>query len=348
LAVTVKDEPNNGATIIERGWIQTWLTDAARQDRALYRFSSSEEDLRIALPEGVSAGFLEVLLDGSRLPAPQLDRSNHLHLRLASSRAPQKHLLELHYRFAERPPIGELSFQAPKFRPGVWVRRLYWQLVLPANEHLLSAPAHFASEYRWTWDKILWRRQPALEQRDLEAWLEVPTSTANASAAGVGEDEIVAREQEIATATNRYLFSTVEAPDSLEVGTASRVKIVFVSSLGLLLTGLVLIYVPRARHAGFLLILAVLALTGSVLAPDVALLLAQASSLGLVLALVAVFLRRRVAVPVPATVPVRGSSMALPDRSATEMYFRSGKAGAHSSTATAPVGAQITGPEAEP
>jgi len=358
LAVTVKDQPANGSTIIDRGWIQTWLTDAARQDRALYRFSSSENDLLVTLPDGVGSGGLEVLVDGTRLPAPELDRTNRLRVLLPTGRASQEHLLELRYRFAQREAVGDMTFQSPQFKPGIWVRWLRWQLVLPANEHLFVSPAHFASECSWRWDKILWRRQPALEQRDLELWMEPPTSSASASTAGAaataaaaaagGESQPDTRDQDVAAATNRYLFSTIDAPVPLKVWTASRAKIVFLSSFLVLALGLLLIYVPRVRHPGLLFALGIAAMAGSLLAPDLALLVAQASSLGLVLTLVAAFLRRRVATEVVSTpVPVKGSSRAIVDRSATEAYFRSGSAGSHSSTVTAPAVAQISSPEAE-
>jgi len=205
---------------------------------------------------------------------------------------------------------------------------LYWQLVLPANEHLLLAPTHLTREFTWSWSGGFWRRQSALDQAELEQFTGV--SEAAPLPAGV----------------NSYLFSAIGACESLDIWTVRRGVLVFCCSLALLLLGLGLIYVPRARHPAMLFAAAVLLLAGAVFDPETAVLIGQASVLGLVFSAVAVLLARGVrAAPVqaPRMVGLRGSV----DRSATEAYFRAALPGSHSSTATAPVALHLSTPDVE-
>ena len=50
LAAELKQRQVEGKTYIECGWVQTVLANRGRQDRAVYRFKSGEQRLRIALP----------------------------------------------------------------------------------------------------------------------------------------------------------------------------------------------------------------------------------------------------------------------------------------------------------
>ncbi|MBI3839595.1 MAG: hypothetical protein HY288_16870, partial [Planctomycetia bacterium] len=73
LTVSSKERPVENATTIERAWIQTRLIDSERQDRVVYRFTTSNTHLKIALPVGADLGSLEMHIDGRRL-TPELDR----------------------------------------------------------------------------------------------------------------------------------------------------------------------------------------------------------------------------------------------------------------------------------
>jgi hypothetical protein len=80
----------------------------------------------------------------------------------------------------------------------------------------------------------------------------------------------------------------------------------------------------------------------SVVQPDIALLLLQGSALGLALTGAALWFERfAVKRPLP-TVPVRGSSQAILEGSATEIYYRAAKTGPPTSTATAPAALQAS------
>jgi hypothetical protein len=227
------------------------------------------------------------------------------------------------------------------------VRQFYWQLVLPTHEHLVFAPSSYTREFRWAWANLFWQREPSLDQRELETWSGTAPAGETARLAEETADAYAARQHLASRSTNRYLFSTVGALEPLQLYTMSRARLVLWGSLPLLLCGLLLIYFPSARHPGLLFALAVMVAAASLVDPDLALLVAQASTLGLVLAIAAVVLARTSAQPpLPTTVPVRGSSKALVERGGTEIYHRAPSNGSQPSTRTNPV-VSTTSPEGE-
>ncbi len=184
-------------------------------------------------------------------------------------------MLQLRYHFTPRDWGAAVRLTAAQLKPAVWARQIYWQVVLPPQEHLLFSPSDYTREFYWIWDRLGYRREPTLQQPELEAWIgatagELPPATAN-----------------------RYLFSSLGPQIDLEIWTVKRSGLVFISSLAMLLVGLVLIYVPSARHPSALFVAAIVLLAGALLEPEVAMLLAQAAALGLILALMAAWLARR-------------------------------------------------------
>ena len=91
---------------------------------------------------------------------------------------------------------------------------------------------------------------------------------------------------------NVYLFSSLGRIGPCEIVTAGRSTIVFVSSGIALLAGLLLIYVRAARHPVVLLAATAILAGLTAIYPELALLAAQASAVGLALVLLAVFLRQ--------------------------------------------------------
>ncbi len=268
---------STGGTVIERAWVQTWLTQSARQDRAVYRFSTEEREIQLTLPEGAAVGQLLLLLDG-KAAIPQAIGQGTMLISLGPADGPQQHVLELRYHFPEgRPARGLVKLVFPRLGREAWIRRLYWQLVLPRNEHLLWSPEGFTREYSWGWSDYFWGRRPTLSQSQLETWVGATRQTS------APED------------TNRYLFSAMGRTEGCELGTAGRPWIVLFASGGALVVGLLLIHVPSVRHPASLLVAAVGLLFAGALFPEVTLLACQAASLGMVLALLAGVLQRMLA-----------------------------------------------------
>ncbi len=260
--------------IIDRAWVQTWLTSQERQDRAVFRLTTKLKELELVLPRNVQADQCAVLVDGKPAKGRMVD-DGRLLIPLTAQSDGRPCRIELQYHFAGRPPRGSLALELPQIA-GAWVRRMYWQLVLPNNEHLVGNPAGFTSEFTWDWFGYFWGRQPLLDQPDLDAWTGATTSSTTPQR------------------DNIYLFSTLGNPRVAQVRTAGRTWIVLWASGIALVVGLLLIYVPASRHPAALLVLCLVLLTAGLVAPEPTLLFAQAASLGLAMTLVAGMLERRV------------------------------------------------------
>lgn len=275
LAIHLEEQDASAATIIGQAWVQTWLTANAQQERAVFRFVSNEKELELTLPPGADATTLELWLDREllRLPATAEGR---VVIPLPGNGGQRPHALDARYHFpTPRTGMGRLSVEFPRLGREAWVRRMYWQLVLPANEHLVVEPADFTPESLWGWYGLYWGRRPLLSQSQLEDWCGVPHS------------------RPLPPEVNCYLFSSLGVVERSDVLTAGRTLIVLWASGLALLAGLLLIYVPKARHPLTLLILAVVLGCLVLIYPDPALLFTQAASLGLVMALLAGRLRAR-------------------------------------------------------
>ncbi len=201
---------------------------------------------------------------------------------------------------------------------------------------MVFAPEHYTAEQRWVWSEFFWQRQPTLDERELADFMAAgPAGEAVRRTAGGSSPE----DRKGAAAPNRYLFSSVGAIEPLALYTTSRARLVLLASLPLLVVGLVLIYFPAARHPAALFVLAVLVAAASLIAPQSALLLGQASALGLALVVVAALLARLLPrTAVTPTVPGRGSSFVVTERSVTELYHRGPSTGSSPpSTSTEPL-----------
>lgn len=264
------------ASVAERVWIQSWLTSSTRQDRAVYLITTNQKELVLRLPDGAAVGADDVVVDGHQVECRSVDESQLL-IPLPGEGEHRHCLVELRYHFLEpRPSRGAMSLQFPQLGSDVWLRRMYWQVVLPANEHLISEPAGMTSEHVWDWRGLFWGRRPLLDQTQLESW---SGATQRAS---------------LPERTNCYLFSTLDNVTQAELYTASRTWIVLWASGVALVAGLLLIYVPRSRHPAALLVVGVALLAAGLIAPEPTLLLAQGASLGLALTLLAGLLERSV------------------------------------------------------
>ena len=61
------------STIVDRAWIQSWLTPTARQDRAVFQFVTDRKELEVVLPAGVAADQTAAMVDG-QLVEPRVTR----------------------------------------------------------------------------------------------------------------------------------------------------------------------------------------------------------------------------------------------------------------------------------
>ena len=328
LGVTLQDRSREASTVIERAWIQTWLSDYGRQDQAAFQLTTTDRRLRIGLPSGVNAASVQATLDGKTVFL-EVDSQGSMVVALPASGVEQRRLLELNYHIAAREPAGAMSLEPPVLLPAVWSRRTVWQLIVPGHEHLLISPANFTSESQWKWTGRYWQRTPALDEQDLRAWVGLPAAPASPP-----------------TGVHCYVFSGMGETPRLEFRTARRATLVFSASLVVLVLGLGLMYLPALRHPALLLAGALGILSLGVVAPDLAMLVAQSAVLGTALVGIALLLARLSA---PAAREVQKDASELTtgptEQAATDLYQHVPSAGLPASTATAPMMIPATGAE---
>jgi len=261
-----------GATIVERAWVQTWIAGSVRQDRAIYRFSTTAETLEISLPSGIQANNLEMRLDGRSIAA--IGSNGALRLKLPRSSAIGSHLLELRYHLSGGESAGVVEAELPRLSGNMWIDHMYWQLVLPRDQHLLWSPSELTPEQSWTWGGWTWARRATLEQADLEAWVGASAGTA------------------VPEGANRYLFSAMGNPEKLVARVAARWEIVLLASVAVLAAGLLVMYVPAIRRPTALFVVGVVIAALGLWIPEAAILFAQAATLGFAILIVSAVLRR--------------------------------------------------------
>ncbi len=315
----IHSEPRDpdGSTVVSRAWIQTWLIGDERQDRAVFRFTSNQKRLKLLMPTDVDLKDVGILVDGETASG-QSTPERELLIPLKGDKILRQHRLEVWYHFRKRRVgPGAMKIELPRLGRDVWVRQMYWQLVLPKNEHLVTAPAGFTPEFRWSWNGLLWGREATLDQAELDSW------------AGAQ------RGAELPAAVNRYLFSSLGSVGECEVRTANRSLIVLTASGIALVVGLLLIYVPILRHPGVLLALAIGLMAAVTVYPGPALLAAQAAGLGVILSLLAGLLERSVARRRSSTVSEMNSSLTL-ERGSTQIQYRPAPVGGESTDTAQP------------
>jgi hypothetical protein len=297
-------EREAGGTVVDRAWIQSWLSGPVRQDRAVYRISTSGDELGLSLPAGISAGNLELQLD-HRMVQPIIASDGTLKLNFPRSSENRYHVLELRYQWDHYEGHSHsINVELPRFADGVWVQRMYWQLVLPTNEHLVVSPADFTPEFNWKWSGLGWGRHATWDQSELEKW-------SGAAAADA-----------LPEATNRYLFSTIGSPLHFTAATATRWQIVLLSSAAALAVGLLVLYVPSGRRPLALLGIGVFMFVLSACLPNAVILFVQSATLGLLLILLAGLLRHGVTRRRAVGRVVAGGGSSIVDRSSVRRKTR--------------------------
>lgn len=323
LGISPIDNTARDSLVIEREWVQTWLTPDQRLERAVFRFQSRSDRLALRLPPGVSDG--RYRLDGEVVAAENPDdRSSQRFLPLPSGDSSEEtHVLEITYEVPRRSgEWGRLALAMPGLLNGVGAHPIYWQVVLPHDEFLLAGPSTLTGEFLWAWQTLTWVRRPMRDTTDLEFW----------SGSRV-------REQPLPQSLNTYLFSGMSLPENLEMVTISRAELLLFGSGVVLVLGLLWIYVPALRRAAWLFAIFVLALSASAAWPDLALLFVQAGVLGVLLVLLAAVIERSVGRP-PRPAVFRSAASSVISRSSARTPAR-GAPAMPASTRTAAVAMEL-------
>ncbi|MGL6227026.1 MAG: hypothetical protein ACRC10_10445 [Thermoguttaceae bacterium] len=264
-----------GTTVVERAWIQTWLTDQVRTDRALFRVLSDHENITIHLPGGLEKRLIALSFDNNRIPI-QFNSEGGLQIPQKPDQRGKSHLIDIRYQMPGSPFSSTFSLELPHFDPDIWVRESYWQVVLAKNKLIIGDSPGWTSEFQWSWNGLLGGSIITLNQDTLAAWI------------GISEEQLLPVPQEY----NQYLFSSFQPPDLSTLHVVGRTEAVLISSGVVLCLGLALIYLPPFRQTGLLFVLVVLLLSVFLYQPLPALLVFQASLLGFLITLIVALLAR--------------------------------------------------------
>jgi hypothetical protein len=266
--VQAVDAGQPASIYVGKAWIQTWLAGSSRQDRAVFRLTTDQEQLRFRLPASPGAGGVQVGINGQTQSVALREPATAVVALPVSARG-RECVVELWYHVDEPDPARFWTvnnLRPPVLEGASAPRRLYWQLALPADEHLVVPPPRLAAEMVWSGNRWLASRRSTLDQEQLELWIGA------------------SRQDPLPRGTNEYLFSTLgQSPDLRFTALARRLLLLLGGGLALVL-GLLLLHVPAIRRAESLLVAAVLIVGLGLVLPDAAVLLGQTAVLGLAVA----------------------------------------------------------------
>jgi hypothetical protein len=290
MAVRTVSAKSPAEAFVDGLWLQTWIANDMRQDRAAFRFRTSGSQVAVELaPQTPDA--LEVLID--RQPARVLSREpGRVIIGIPQSRertvneetAPVSRMLTHTLELRCRIPISTGFLTRHVLTPHQMVGNMalaetYWQIVLPGDTHIVRSPRQMAAASVWQWLGSFWGRRPTRSQEELESW------------AGASPQAAPTNMQ------NQYLFTGIAPVSTMEFITSPRWLVVLAASSCVLGAALALIYVSSIRRRWVLMPVACLLAALALGFPTQALLLAQASALGVVFAIVATIIARLVARP---------------------------------------------------
>ena len=254
------------AIVVSKAWIQTWLSPRVRQERATYRLTTAQDSLRIQLPGRSLVGNLQAALNGQETPALKVREDGSVRIDLPPAMRGRECTLELWY--ALQSPERSLGVATSRLQPALVdgaasPRRTFWQVALPANEHLLTGPSELATEMVWSAKSWLPLREPLHGQRELEDWIR-----------GSHQDPLPRGVQ-------IYLFGGMGCKPTFEVLAIHRRLLLALASGAVLAVGLALLQWSWLRRPAAVLVLATVLAAMALAAPDAALLVGQAAVLGL-------------------------------------------------------------------
>jgi len=316
LAMSLAQSDTPSSTVIDRAWIQTLISGDIRQDVASFRFTSNARQLRLSLPGGIDGGRVEASVDGQFVPVQREGDAYVIGIR-PDVAGPRR--LQVRYRI---PQSGESEYHKQLETP--WISgagrtsELFWELILPHREHLVTTPIGMTPWYRWQFGGGFVKRDALLDHEYLESWIGIE-----------GESDVRGRE-------NRYVFSSLYTPPVIQVYTAPRIWIALGAAIPTVCLALLVVYSAAARRSWFLVFSVVAGLlTLGAWEPEFAWLLAQGALLGVAIGAAAWLLRLWLTVPLPPERPVASpSSLVVGLRQSTESYIPGSPGGDRSSQQT--------------
>jgi len=275
LFVSAAERSVSGTTIVERAWLHTWLTGDARQDLATYHLRSTNDSVTLQLPpDAMRDHRVGVQVDRQPIPQPSISPTGVLTIPISPEQYNRPIEVSVDYRYLFEMSEMRVPIILPSFAEGTLVQHQFWQVMLQPHKHIIGIPSGWSLEYDWSWNGLFWWRVPSIRKSDIG--FESDSQAIEASISG----------------SSRYVFSHLQPPPNVELYIVNRSLIIFVSSGAALVIGLVLIYIPQSRYAGSLFGLGIVLLAVLFYQPPLALLMLQAATFGVFLALGAGYIYR--------------------------------------------------------
>jgi hypothetical protein len=190
--------------------------------------------------------------------------------------------------------INDLFATAPGFADDVWLADTLWEVILPADQHLLVYPDNYTPAFSWQRQGFAWTRRPIggsvsliewlLADADLELATELPNQLKD-----LRFDPLAGTAY-----GNSYLFSSFGHHQKIRIQSMSQPAVILAGAGLALAFGLALLRIPATRHVLTILVVGFgLSLAGLWHLEAVQLLL-QPAVFGVVLAFVALVVESRV------------------------------------------------------
>ncbi len=264
---------------VHRALIRTLVSEGRRHSQALFELDNDVREITLTLPPGISSQPFQAWWNRTAVTVETTDRPQatgevEVRLRLPRSSAkaaapPEtadrtdkvKGALWLDYYSEEPTHFGwsnQLQLVTPQFASTVWVAQTIWQVVLPADQHLLTTPRDYAAQFHWQRSLLLWNRQPNYGYDRIDRVL---------NEAAPNKNDAAFRETSVTYSSsdhNIYPVSCFGPPQPLVFWSMSRSAVVGCGAGLALLLGFLLIRIPATRHvltflaAGFVMSLAAL------------------------------------------------------------------------------------------
>ena len=288
---------------VHRALIRTVVGEGRSHSQALLELDRDVREITLTLPPEIASQKFQVWWNGVEVkvePIPPVDSAGDTEVRLrqpsilrtvthAVTETKDKPKTTLWWDYVSQQPTNFVwsnrhELVTPKFASTVWIAQTIWQVVLPSDQHLLTTPRDYATQFHWQRSLLLWSRQPNFGYDRIERVLQEAAANrseiAPMSTLAAGDSGSV------------YPLSCFGPPQPLVFWTMSRSAVVGCGAGLALLLGFVLIRLPVTRHVlTFLVVGFLMSLTALWFSEPVKVLL-QPAILGAAMAVVAAIIDR--------------------------------------------------------
>lgn len=244
---------------VHRALIRTVVGEGRSHSQALLELDRDVREITLTLPPEIASQKFQVWWNGVAVAVEPMTHgasTGGADVRLrrpralrTASREPtdagDKHKTTLWWDYVSQQPTNfawsnRHELVTPKFASTVWIAQTIWQVVLPSDQHLLTTPRDYATQFHWQRSFLLWTRQPNFGYDRIERVLQEAAANrsevASLSSLSAGDSGSV------------YPLSCFGPPQPLVFWTMSRSAVVGCGAGLALLLGFVLIRMPATRH----------------------------------------------------------------------------------------------------